>query len=108
MALIKEKMTKLKIAASYWKVGMMTIDTNHKEASFSLNLYFTNDSSDVDSYVEVFSVSDMMGNEDKTLYEKYFGKGSVNYPNWQTACYMYAKENIEFFKDAVSDVEVTV
>ena len=107
MALIKEKETKFKVKADYWKVGMMTIDTNMKEVNFSLNLYFDKESANTkDAFLETYSVTELMGIEDKTMYNKYFGedKGKT-YKDWQTACYMYVKENVEFFKDAVDDEE---
>ena len=107
MALIKEKETKFKVKASYWKVGMLTIDTNMQEVNFSINLYLNKESAkEKDTFLETYSVTELMGIEDKTMYNKYFGedKGKT-YKDWQTACYMYVKENVEFFKDAVDDEE---
>lgn len=96
-------MTSFGISASYWRVEFHMINARDKEASFTLKLFFDkNATTPVDEYV----VSELVGMEDKTLYEKYFGVGNKDFINWQTACYMYAKDNIEFFKDAIPDEEV--
>lgn len=108
MALIKEKQVKnFGVTASYWKVGMFTIDTNSKEINFSLNLYVSKEmASEKDSFIDTYSVTMLMGEEDKTLYNKYFAEDrGEHYKDWQTACYMFAKENVEFFKDAEDDEE---
>lgn len=108
MALIKEKVIKnYGINASYWKVGMMSIDTNLKDVVFSLNLYVNKDlSREENTFIDTYTVSDLMGLEDKTLYNKYFGEDNgKNYKDWQTACYHFAKENVEFFMDAIDDEE---
>lgn len=106
MALIREQTIPIYgITAGYWKVGMFTIDTNMKEVSFSLNLYINKEiAKEPNTFINTYCVSDLMGLEDKTLYNKYFAKDKGNtYKDWQTACYMYAKENVEFFMDAVDD-----
>lgn len=107
MALLKEVTTKFRVKASYWKVGMLTIDTNLKEVSFSLNLYFNKESAeDQDTFLDTFSVTDLMGVSDKTMYNKYFGEDKgEHYKDWQTACYNYVKDNVPFFKDAKDDPE---
>lgn len=102
MALIKVKETKFGISASYWRVETCVINNRLKEASFVLGLYI--DKSGQESFEDYF-VTDLMGQEDKTLYEKYFNDIGKTYKDWQTACYMYAKEHVEFFKDAVDDPE---
>ena len=101
MALIKEKDTTFGVKASYWKIGLMVVNTMEKEVSFTLKLLVNKAAtSPIDEYV----VADLMGLEDKTLYNKYFAedKGKT-YKDWQTACYMYAKAHVKFFKDAVDD-----
>lgn len=102
MALIMEQTTDYGIVAEYWKLGSFTIDTTRKETTFVLYLYTKKG---VGKYLESYCVSDFMEYEDKTLFDQYFnGKGTV-YKDWQTACYMYTKENVPFFKDAVDDPE---
>lgn len=105
MALIKQvEIKKYKTTASYWKVGMFSIDTNLKETCFSFNLYMEK-TEEKDAFIDTYTVTDLMGLEDKTLYNKYFGDNGSAYKDWQTACYEYAKEHVEFFKDAVDDPE---
>lgn len=99
MALLKNKTTDFGVEANYWKVSMVSIDRNLKEASFSLNLYKQRGD---DLFFETYTVTDLMGIEDKTNYEKYFE--STEYTDIYNACYNYAKNEIEFFKDAVSDI----
>jgi len=94
MALIKEKTTSFGMTASYWRVGMISIDRNMKEASYSLILYFDRDA---DEFIETYAVS-LLGVEDKTEYEQYFSNS--NYINITTACYEHAKTT-EFFKNAI-------
>ncbi|WP_346961235.1 hypothetical protein [Clostridium sp.] len=100
MALIKEKMTQFGIPASYWKVSMVSIDRNMKEAAFSLNLYITKDAK---NFIESFTISSLMGKEDKTLYEEYFENKDGKFTDIYNICYEYAKNHEEFFKDAISD-----
>ena len=104
MALIKEiEINEYGISASYWKVRYFTIDTKAEEVNFTLELLAKKGAKEG---LKTFCVSELMGIEDKTMYNKYFAedKGKT-YKDWQTACYMYVKENIEFFKDAVDDEE---
>lgn len=98
MALLKEKSTNYGISAAYWRVGMITIDTHRKEACFSMFLYYDKNAKE---YLESFAVTDLMGLEDKTLFDKYFK--SNDYKDIYNACYGYAKENVEFFMDAIGD-----
>lgn len=102
MALIKNKVTKFGIEASYWRVEMITLNYNKKmlEVNFSLNLYLNKGA---DEFIESFSVTDLMGIEDKTLFSNYFI--GQEFKDIRTACYMYAKENVPFFKDAIDDPE---
>lgn len=104
MALIKEVyLENLGVSASYWKVRYFTIDTKAQEVNFTLELYFKKG---VKDGLDSKCISDLMGLEDKTLYNKYFAEDKgENYKDWQTACYMYAKENVPFFKDAIDDPE---
>ena len=102
MALIKEKNTVYGIKASYWKLGSFCIDTVRKEASFIFHLYAEKGAK---QYLESICIDDLVINEDKTLYNKYFEDRGQTYKDLQTACYMYVKEHIEFFKDAVDDPE---
>lgn len=98
MAFIKEKETDFGITANYWRLSMISIDRDMKEASFSFNLYFKKGAK---QFIESYVVSDFMGLEDKTLYNEYFESGK--YPNLYTMCYEYAKKYVDFFKDAISD-----
>lgn len=100
MALIKEKLTRFGIPASYWKVDMITIDRRMQEASFCINLYFNKDAKD---YIDTHIVTVMMGNPDKTLFNQYFGEDVNGYPDIYTTCYEFAKNHEDFFKDAIDD-----
>lgn len=105
MALIKDK-EKFGVLFSYWKVSMFTANTDMQEVNFSLNLYLNKDATE---FVDTYCVDNLMGVDDKTLYNKYFANDrGETYKDWQTACYMYAKENIEFFKDAVDDIDENI
>lgn len=104
MALIKKKKTNYGIEASYWRLDVATISPKSKEANFTVGLYFDKDA---DMAVDSYLMCDLMGStKDEELYNKYFGedKGRT-YKDWQTACYEYLKDNIDFFKDAVDDPE---
>lgn len=98
MALQKNKMTDFGIEASYWKIGMVTIDRQMKEATISINLFLNKDS---EKFIETYIVSSLMGKDDKKLYNKYFEYKNNEYTDIYNACYMYAKENEEYFKDAI-------
>lgn len=100
MALIKEQQTKFGMPAAYWRVSVLTVDTRLKEANFALDLYLNKEA---EVSFDTICVCDLMGQEDKAMYNKYFGLNNGDYKDWQTACYMYAKENVEFFKDAKDD-----
>lgn len=101
MGLIKEVMTKYDVPASYWKVGMFTIDTNLQEVNFTLNLYFKKGAKE---FIDSYCISDLMGTEDKTMYNVYFAQDrGRTYKDWQTACYRYIKEQMPFFNDAIDD-----
>lgn len=103
MALIKEMEIKdLGITANYWKVAMVSIDTLRQEASFGLVLLTKKGAT---KYIYDIGVSDLMIAEDKTLFEKYFGEGTSIYRDVYNACYEYAKEHVDLFKDAVDDPE---
>lgn len=95
MALIKEERTKIGITASYWRVGMISIDRHRKEASYSLNLFFDRDA---EEFLETHSVS-LLGIEDKTQYDEYFA-GS-EFDNIVQACYEHAKAKVDYFKTAI-------
>lgn len=100
MALIKATLTDFGITADYWKVDSFCVDATRKEASFILNLYINSTST---KYLDSKCIDDFMIMEDKTLFDKYFNDKGKNYRDWQTACYEYVKNHVEFFKDAVSD-----
>ena len=104
MALIKSKMTDYGIEASYWKISRVAIDTIKREVSFTLNLYVSkeNQSKELDDYTFGSVLLDKI--EFDQQYEKYFrlDKGE-SYKDIYTACYEYAKDNIEYFGDAKDD-----
>jgi len=102
MALKKEVDTKYGITAYYWKVGMISIDTNNKEGSFVLNLYVNDTAKEfIDSRVISFNeIYNEDGTKNTTLYDKYFKDETSEYDNIFTACYMCAKETDPFFTDA--------
>lgn len=102
MALIKEKSTEFGLLASYWKIDMITIDRRMKEVSFCINLYMNKDAK---NFIETYVVSQLMGKQDKTLFNQYFGEDINNFTDIYNACYEYTKDNEEFFKDAISDNE---
>ncbi len=95
MALIKEKMAQFGIPASYWRVGMISIDRHRKEASYSLNLFFDRDA---EEFLETKAVS-LLGIKDKTQYDEYFA-GS-EFDNIVQACYEHAKAKVNYFKTAI-------
>lgn len=103
MALIKEThLEDLGITASYWRVKYLSLDADGEEGSFSIGLYARKG---LKKPLKTICITEMMGNSDKTLYNKYFRDLGKTYKDWQTACYMFAKENIDFFKDALDDPE---
>lgn len=104
MALIKTKMTQFGIEAEYWKIARVSIDTTKKEICFTLNLYINKDlqEKELDDYTFVSAIIDDFEED----YNKYFREDrGENYKDIYTACYMYAKEKIEFFLDAKDDLE---
>lgn len=104
MAMIKEIVSIDGFSAEYWKLGMFRIDRNLKEVSFSFNLFYTKEDSidNVNGFKDSYCCSSLMGKQDKTLYNEYF-ENPTKYPDWKKACYEYAMNHEEFFKDAVSD-----
>lgn len=100
MALIKEVKTTIGVNATYWRVGLCSIDTREKEACFSVKGYVVKGA---ETPIDEYNVTDLMGLEDKALYEEYFGVGNRNFKDWQTACYEYAKAHVPFFDGAVDD-----
>ncbi len=105
MALIKEFETPQYAIGSYWKVSGICIDKNFEIANFALYLYKSKEVSDKDpiAYMYCWGVNELMSMDDKTLFNKYFRDKGQIYKDIDTACYMYAKEHVEFFKDAVDD-----
>lgn len=106
MALIKNKLTQYGVAANYWKISRIAIDTIKKEVVFTLNLYASKENQAIELEDYTFASVLMTTEEFEPLYEKYFreDKGQT-YKDIYTACYVYAKENIEFFADAEDDDE---
>lgn len=105
MAIIKEIINIDGFSADYWKLGMLTVDRNLKEATFSFNLYYSKDDATNNSngFKDSYCVSSLMCKSDKTLYYEFFENPDI--PNWKQACYKYAMQHEEFFKDGVSDEE---
>ena len=97
-------MTEFGISASYWKLTRVSIDTAKKEISFSLFLYVDkeNQHRELDEYCFTsFLVEDF-----EPQWDEYFRKDrGEKYKDIYTACYQFAKNNIEFFNDAVNDEE---
>ena len=108
MALIKKVMTEYGIEADYWKIIRFTIDTEGKEVWFTLGLYRSENigTKHLDEYVFASPMLCEQQLDFKDDYNNYFraDKG-VKYKDFMTACYEYAKDKIEFFKDAVDDEE---
>lgn len=101
MALIKDFETPFKVTASYWKVGAMSIDTNLKDAHFTMSLYVDKAAGkEKDAFLSTQTICDLMGPGDKTLFDKYFLDDTIG---WQKACYEYAKNHVPFFMDAKDD-----
>lgn len=105
MALIKNKMTEYGVEAEYWRISRFTVDTVHKEVFFTLALYLNKTSyKELDEYTFASTILDKETFE--ADYNKYFRKDKGRaYKDIYTACYMYAKDNIEYFKDASDDEE---
>lgn len=97
MALIKNKMTDFGIEASYWKLTMLSMDRFTKEGSFSLSLFLTKGA---EKFIETYTV---VIYNDKVAYAECFE--NATHKDIQTSCYMYAKKNVEYFKDAEDDEE---
>lgn len=106
MALIKKKMTQYGFEAEYWKISRISIDTIKEEVCFTLNLYLNkeNQTRELEDYTFGSLLLDPL--EFKPLYNKYFRKDKGSeYKDIYTACYMFAKDNIDFFNDAADDPE---
>lgn len=109
MGLIKPHETEIGVTASYWKLGSFTIDTVRKEASFIFHLYIDKGAS---KPIESLCIDDFITKSwsdiDSDVYanarfDYYFNNKGKNFKDWQTACYVYAKEFVPFFADAVDD-----
>ena len=97
MALKKEKLTEFGVKGYYWKLSRFTIDTIGKEVFFTLNLYLDENHTE-DRDLEDYTFSSVIEEDFTEKYNEYFTGDKYN--NFFTACYMYAKDNIEYFKDA--------
>lgn len=95
MALIKKKMTDFGIEANYWKLTMLSMDRFTEEGSFSLSLFLTKGA---EKFIETYTVV-IYG--DEALYNECFENST--HKDIQTSCYMYAKKNVEYFKDSTDD-----
>lgn len=102
MALIKPYMTEFGIEASYWKVTMITLnyDKERIEINFSLNLFVN---SEAKKFLYSHNVVDLMGGQHPEKLT-FFLELSDSL-NIRRACYEYAKEHVDFFKDAMDDPE---
>ena len=106
MALIKKVMTEYGVEAEYWKVSRVSIDTIKKEVAFTLNLYLNKEQQLRELGDRTFASAILTKEEFEPQYDKYFRKDEgENYKDIYTSCYMYAKEHIEFFKDAKDDAD---
>lgn len=107
MALIKEKQLDNGAVVSYWRVDMIAINKSRESANFALMGYHSKEVAERDGnlFLDCIGVSELMATEDKTMFNKYFRDKGSHYKDIDTACYMYAKEHVEFFKDAVDDEE---
>lgn len=108
MGLIKKTMSDYGIEGEYWKISRFTIDTIHKEVFFTLNLYRTKmeDAKELGEYI--FSSPSLVEFDiDFTddYYNYFIGDKGKKYKDFLTACYCYAKDKIEYFKDAIDDEE---
>ena len=95
-----EKLKKLKIEslnleveAKLWKLGFTSFDDIEKKMSFTLHLYKDANS---EQFIESYTVTDLMTNDDKYIFDLYFNSELDR----KTACYKYAIDCVEFFKDA--------
>lgn len=91
--IIKIESLNLEVEAKCWKLGFTSIDDTNKKMSFTLNLYQDENSKD---FIESYTVTDLMQLEDKSIFDSYFNSDIDR----KTACYQYALDNVEFFKDA--------
>lgn len=100
MALIKEIDTEYGIPASYWKIGMLSVDRNRKEANFTLYLYVKKGES---KPISEFVVT-LFGMENgEEVFDKYFENTQPEFFNIYKSCYLLAKNEVEFFADALDD-----
>lgn len=101
MALIKSVDTLYGITADYWRVDTITIDKRNMEANFVLGLYMNKQAVNSLDY-KVYTIADKENRDE--LFDKYFSD-SREYTDIYNACYQCAKEQDEFFSDAVDDAE---
>ena len=107
MALKKEITTKQGFNADYWKIGLICVDRNMKSFNFTLNLYLSKEQASVkDSFIDsrVYSSELYVNNghdkvDDTTVYDKYIGENEDI--NIIEQCYLCAKKQDEFFRDAI-------
>ena len=105
MALIKSKETEYGVMGEYWKISRFTVDTVNKEVFISFYLYINKEKADK-NHLEDYTFSSPILKQEEWIpkYNHYFREDrGENYKDYLTACYEYAKDNIDFFKDAKDD-----
>lgn len=106
MALIKEKALDNGAVVSYWRADMISLDKGRGQVSFALLGYCSEEiaNNHPQKFLDCVGVNDLLWDENKPNYYKYF-RDNATYKDVDTACYHYAKENVEFFMDARDDEE---
>lgn len=107
MGLIKEKALENGAVVSYWRVDMISLDKGRGQITFALLGYCSKEIAVNNSqmFLDCASVGDFFEGENRELFNYYFRDCGANFKDIDTACYEYAKEHVEFFKDAVDDEE---
>ena len=98
MALIKEN-TDFGVTADYWKLSDVTINRNNKYCQLILGLHFNNSTNRALTHKSI--------NVQSELFDTYFEEPNI-YRDVYHASYEYIKNNVDYFKDSVSDENLLV
>lgn len=98
MALIKGN-NDFGINADYWKLSDITINRSNKYCQLILGLHFNNSNNRALTYKSI--------NVEKELFDSYFEEPNA-YRDVYHASYEYIKNNVDYFKDSVSDEEQVI
>lgn len=99
MALNKTEMTEYGVEASYWKIGMVSVDRINNVGSVSIMLY--KDRTQSKTNPKKFFIDKVCYFDDK-VFPSVFENMTVDL---YSMLYEYIKTNEEYFKDATDDLE---